>query len=69
VVKAGFKNKKQYGKNKIEITTPEGDVVYLRIISQKSRIYKLEVVPKVLAESEMANLPLWTNSATTMKID
>ena len=69
VVKAGLKNKKQYGKNKIEITIPESDVVYLKIIAQKSKIYKLEVVPKALAESEMADLPLWTNNATTMKIE
>ena len=69
VVKTGFKNKKQYGKNQIKISTPEGGVAYLKIIAQKARVYKLEVVPKALAESEMANLPLWTNSATTMKIE
>ncbi len=69
VVKTGFKLKEQYGQNKIEISAAEGDVMYLRIIAQKARVYRLEVVPKALAESEMADLPLWTNSATTMKIE
>ena len=69
VVKVGFKNKKQYGKNRLEITALEGDVIYLRIMAYKARAYKLEVVPKTVAESEMINLPLWTNSPTTMKIE
>ncbi len=68
VVKAGIKNKKQYGQHQIEISIPESGVTYLKIIAQKSRVYKLEMVPKALAESEMTDLPLWTNSATTMKI-
>lgn len=69
VVKVGFKNKKQYGKNKLEIIAPERDVIYLRIMAYKAKAYKLEIVPKTLAELEMINLPLWTNSPTTMKIE
>ncbi|MEH6473140.1 MAG: hypothetical protein V7752_18035 [Halopseudomonas sp.] len=69
VVKAGLKNKKQYGKNNLDISTPGGEVLYLRIMAYKSRAYNLEVVPKKLAESEMNNLPLWTNSSTTMEIE
>lgn len=69
VVIAGLKNKKQYGKNAIEIAVSEGEVNYLRIAAQKPRAYKLELVPKLTAESEMAGLPLWTNSMTTMTIE
>ena len=69
VVKAGLRNTKQYGKNKIEIFAPEGDVIYLRITPQKARVYTVEVVSKSIAEREMENLSLWTNSATTMKIE
>ena len=70
VVKAGFaNNKKQHGKNSTEITIPEGKVVYMRIVPQKARVYKLEIVSKSKAESEMGSLLLWTNSITTMKID
>jgi len=69
VVKAGFKNKKQYGKNSAEISVPEGKVIYMRIVAQKARVYKLEVASKSKAESEMDGLPLWTNSITTMKIE
>lgn len=69
VVKPGFKNKKQYGKNSTEISVPEGEVVYMRIVTQMARVYKLEIVSKSKAEPEMAGLPLWTNSMTTMKIE
>lgn len=70
VVKAGFaNNKKQYGKNSAEISIPEGKVVYMRIVPQKARVYKLEIVSKSKAEPEMGSLLLWTNSMTTMKID
>ncbi len=69
VVKAGFKNKKQYGKNSTEISVPEGEVIYMRIVAQKARVYKLEIVSKSKAELEMGSLPLWTNSMTTMKIE
>lgn len=69
VVIAGFKNKKQYGKNSTEIFVPEGEVVYMRIAAQKARVYKLKIVPMSKAESEMGSLPLWTNSMTTMKIE
>lgn len=69
VVKAGFKNKKQYGKNSTEITVPEGEVIYLRIVAQKAKAYKLELTSKSKAESEMGSLPLWTNSMTTMTIE
>lgn len=69
VVKTGFKNKKQYGKSSAEISVPEGDVVYMRIVAQKTRVYKLEIVSMSKAESEMGSLPLWTNSMTTMKIE
>jgi len=68
VVKAGFKNKKQYGKNSTEISVPEREVVYMRIVAQKARVYKLEIASKSKAESEMEGLPLWTNSMTTMTI-
>ncbi len=70
VVKPGFaSNKKQYGKNKIEITVPESRVIYMKISPQKTRVYTLEVVSKSKAEKEMQHLPLWTNSATTMRIE
>lgn len=69
VVIAGFKTKKQYGKNSAEITVPEGEVIYMKIVAQKARVYKLETVSKSKAESEMTNLPFWTNSMTTMKIE
>ncbi|MDX2368836.1 MAG: hypothetical protein QNK36_10590 [Colwellia sp.] len=70
VVKPGFtNNKRQYGKNSTEITVPEGEVIYLRIVAQKARAYKLELMPKSKAESEMGSLPLWTNSKTTMTIE
>jgi len=69
VVKKGFaSNKKQYGKNKIDLSVPEGGVVYMRILAQESGVYKLEMAPKSIAEPEMAGLQLWTNSITTMKI-
>lgn len=67
VVKPRFgSNKKQYGKNKIEITVPESRVIYMKITGKKTRAYTLEVVSKSIAEKEMQNLPLWTNSATIM---
>jgi hypothetical protein len=69
VVKAGLKNKKQFGKNKIDIVVPEKDTIYLRIAAQKARAYKLETVTKSIAETEMNDLPLWTNSSTAMKIE
>lgn len=70
VVKAGFaSNIKQFGKDKIEISVPESSVIYMRITAKKTKVYTLKVVSKSIAENEMQNLPLWTNSATTMKIE
>lgn len=69
VVKAGLKNKKQYGKHQIKIAVPEKDTIYLRIAAQESRAYEMEVVSKSTAETEMKNLSLWTNSSTTMRIE
>ncbi|MBV1932681.1 MAG: hypothetical protein KUG71_13305 [Porticoccaceae bacterium] len=69
VVKAGLKNKKQFGKSKTDISVPEKDTIYLKIAAQNARTYKLEAVSRSIAETEMKDLPLWTNSSTTMKIE
>jgi len=68
VKKAGFTNKKQYGKNTIDITVPEGNVTYLRMTAYQARAYNVDEVSKLTAEAEMKGLPLWTNSSTTMTI-
>jgi hypothetical protein len=40
-VKAGLRNRKQYEKNETVIPAPEDDAIYLRIVAQKARAYKL----------------------------
>ena len=69
VVKAGLKNKKQFGKNTIDVVMPEKETIYLRIVAQEARTYKFDLVAQSIAETEMKGLPLWTNSSTTMKIE
>ena len=63
------KNNIQPGQNNIEVTVPEAQVVYVRIGSEKAMVYSLETVLKSEAEEEMIDLPLWTNTMTTMKLD
>jgi len=63
------KNNIQPGKNRIELRVSEAQVVYVRIGSERAMVYSLETVLKSEAEAEMVDLPLWTNTITTMTLD
>ena len=76
VVVRGFaSNKKQYGKNNLEINIDNQQLIYLRFVNQSKsksideRAYSVNVIEKNVAETEIANLAFWNNDETTMKIE
>lgn len=76
VLVRGFaSNKKQYGKNSLEININNGQVIYLRFINQSKsksiddRAYSVSIIERNIAEKELVNLTLWNNHKTTMKIE
>jgi len=75
VLVRGFaSNKKQYGRNKIEINVNNQQTSYLRFVnlskskSIDERAYSINFIEKNTAEREMAGLAFWNNYKTAMEI-
>lgn len=75
VVVRGFaSNKKQYGKNRLQINVDNKKSIYLRFVNHGSksitgRDYDVSVIDKNKAELEIENLSFWNNHETTMIIE
>lgn len=75
VLVRGFaSNKKQYGKNRIDINVNNQQTSYLRFVNQSKsksmddRAYSITPIEKNIAEIEMGSLSFWSNYETTMEI-